>query len=243
MLSEYRRTNMETEKEKVESTVEEKDVAETINAQILSKEKPEASVTDILEKETTPEGATGFINSIPKEFREEAGKFNSLKDYLADLTNRATNPTKEEDKTTWEELNDTKDDYGALALLKDASLFEGMTAGRAKGIVETLNKLNEASGKKLKEGLDSNMKAVWKDDYEKNKEYMEKGLKSYKNLAFWAKQNPNIVYNPMVADMLAELGKAQSTVQIVDTTNKGPASEQKKTNPDNVYGLNLEGLV
>ena len=189
-------------------------------------EKPEGEIESILDgKAAKP----GFEMSIPKEYREEAAKFSSLKEYLAFLHGGSE---------SWDSLmgdDAMKDRTAMLNILKNG----GVKAQKAKEFITMYNGYNDALNGEMKKNLDATMKELWGTAYESNKKYMEKGVEVWKNKEI-INRFPDLRYNPIVADLLCEIGRANGAPDLLD---KGTPHTEQKTNPLDRFGIGIDELM
>ena len=75
--------------------------------------------------------------------------------------------------------------------------------------------------------------------YESNKKYMEKGVEVWKNKEI-INRFPDLRYNPIVADLLCEIGRANGAPDLLD---KGTPHTEKKTNPLDRFGIGIDELM
>lgn len=208
---------------------------------VVQAETDEVAKTDAKVGEATPKGEIesildstqekGFFTTLPEEFREEAKKFKSMKEYLASLH------TSEPEKT-WEDLKKDaglKEKAELIDFFKDKGLSVKDTESFVKGFDTFKSVINESQ----KATLDSAMKELWGADYEANKNYMAKGVEVWKNKKF-VQQDPSLMYNPIVADLLCEIGRANGAPNL---TQKGSIPEEKKANPHDRFGVGIDALI
>lgn len=192
-------------------------------------EKTEGEIEKILEGTKK----VGFESALPKEYQEEAKNFSSLKEYLKHLHDGGTD--------TWEELEkdeSMKNDSDMIKFLKNS----GMTASNAKKFVKTHRNYEKAGEEKMKAMLDDTMKGLWGADYEKNKNYMTRGMEVWKNKEL-ARKYPSLLTNPIVADLLSEIGRSNGAPNLM--TKGTPIKDEKKNadGPKSRFGIDFSELI
>ena len=211
---------------------EEKKTAEATQPEVKEPEKKvEAKSEGEIETILNGTQKVGFESSLPKEYREEARGFKNLSEYLKHLHG--------DDGTSWDDLLSDENLKGSgdmLNYLKDS----GMTASKAKEFVSAHSGYEKAMDEKMRSMLDETMKGLWGADYEKNKNYMSKGVEVWKNREL-AKKYPQLLSNPVVADLLSEIGRANGAPDLLSKGNL--PNKEKKTNPNDRFGLGLEELI
>lgn len=212
---------------------EEKKAAEANQPEVKEPEKKVEKPEGEIEKILDPARKVGFESGLPKEYQEEARKFSSLKEYLGFLHDGGND--------TWEALegdDSMKADADMLKYLKDS----GMSASKAREFVKTHKSYVKAEEDRMKSILDDTMKSLWGVNYEKNKNYMAKGLEIWNNREL-VNRYPTLMTNPIVADLLSEIGRANGAPNLIEKGTPQKEEEKKNDGPKSRFGIDFSELL
>ena len=197
-----------------------------IDSTIASEAELDAQKTDNPNVENGTSGATepqkengGWFTSLPKEFRDDARNYGSMKEYLTALNKKDGQPS-ENAKPAEDEWDGFLEGIESGVGEANAPIYSilresGVSVEASKKVISGMEEQAKTAMENAKHNLTPSMRELWKDDYGKNMKAAQRGILALQKVdsdMVKMMKDTGLLWNPAVVNVVSILGRNTSEV-------------------------------